>query len=294
MKKKICLLFLIACVFIISTSAIKNNDPQTSKVMVPFGVRDATGNPINLGAGNCSGCHSGTVNSGGSLKITVKDEKGNPVNTYDFNKSYSVDVTVARTSISMFGFDAEIVTSNNTDAGVVSSLDTTKIHTLLGERSTNITHFTPGKTKDSHTFTFKWKTPAADSGDVTIYAAGLAANGNDKNTGDYTYTSVKILTAISTNMKEEAKVISAVSIFPNPVSSAFTLTYTLKTHGDVKIDLYSLNGQKVAELVKESRVSGLQQEYITLPYYIKNGTYLLQINSRKEVAYQKVIINKAE
>jgi len=294
MKKRICLFFLIACVFIISTSAIKNSQPQEKSMMVPFGVRDATGNPINLGSGNCSGCHSGTVNSGGSLKITVKDAKGNPVTTYDFNKSYTVDVAVVRTGISTFGFDAEIVTSNNTNAGVVSSLDTTQIHTLNGERSTNITHFIPGKTKDSHTFTFKWITPAADSGIVTIYAAGLAANGNGKNTGDYTYTSVKTLKAVSTGIKDESKIISFISVYPNPVSTVFNVSYVLKNQGYVTINLYSLNGQKVVELLKESRASGLQHEYISLPEYIKNGLYMLEINSGNGIAYEKLVIDKTE
>jgi hypothetical protein len=71
MKKKICLFLLIALVFIISTSAIINTVPQEPH-MVPYGVRDATGNPANIGVGNCTGCHSGVLNSsGGSTPMQV-------------------------------------------------------------------------------------------------------------------------------------------------------------------------------------------------------------------------------
>jgi hypothetical protein len=294
MKKKICFLMLIAGVFLISTSAIINTETQDTHIMVPYGVRDATGNPANIGVGNCSGCHSGTVNSaGGSLKITVKDANGNPVSSYDFNKLYTVDVTVARTGLSTFGFDAEVVTKNNTDAGVITSLDTTKIITLQGDRSTNMTHFTPGKTQNSHTFSFRWKTPAADSGIVTIYAGGLAANGNGKNTGDYTYTDLKTLTPVSsTGILEDQQIISSVSVYPNPVSTAFNLSYLLKNQGRVTINLYSLNGQRVAELTTGERPSGLQQESIPLPESIKNGIYMLQIQFKNSTAYEKVIINR--
>ncbi len=294
MKKKICLFSSLGFVFIVLTSSIINTEPKETHMMVPYGVRDATGNPANIGVGNCSGCHSGTVNSGGSLKIEVKDAKGVLVSSYDFNKLYTVNVTVARTGISTFGFDAEVVTKNNTDAGIITSLDTTKIITLQGDRSTNMTHFIPGKTMDSHTFSFQWKTPAADSGIVTIYAAGLAGNGNGKNTGDYTYTNVKTLKPVSTSINEYKKEISSISIYPNPISTAFNLSYILKNQGNLTLNLYSLNGQKVAELATEHRFSGFQEERITIPESVENGIYLVQMNLENSTVYQKIIINKTE
>jgi hypothetical protein len=295
MKSKICVLLCIVLIFIISTSAIINTGPPETH-MVPYGVRDATGNPANIGVGNCTGCHTGVLNSsGGSLKIVVKDANGTPVSSYDFNKLYTIEVTVARTSISTFGFDAEVVTKNNTDAGIITSLDTAKIITLQGDRSTNMTHFTPGKTKDSHTFTFQWTTPAADSGVVTIYAAGLAGNGNLKNTGDYTYTSVKTLSPVSsTSIHEYQENIASVSIYPNPVSTAFNLSYQLQQQGYLTINLYTLNGQKVTELLTEEKASGFQQEHIVIPASVKSGIYLLQMNMKNSTAYEKIIINTAE
>jgi hypothetical protein len=293
MKKQICSLTSIALIFIISTSAIIQTKPENEKMMVPFGVRDATGNPINIGVGNCSGCHAGTVNSGGSLTIVVKDAKGNQVSTYDFNKTYTIDITVARTGISTFGFDTEVITASYTDAGVITSPDTSQIITLQGERSTNITHAKPGKTKDSHTFSFTWQTPAADSGLVTIYAGGLAANGNLKNTGDYTYTNVKILKPASTlSAAENQKDVSAVTVYPNPVSTAFQLSYHLKHSGNILVNLYALNGQKVAELLDAEVAAGFREEGISIPGSIENGVYLLQISTKNMSAFEKVIIDR--
>ena len=278
---------------IISTSAFINTNPLELHVMTPYGVRDATGNPANIGEGNCRGCHSGTLNSGGSLQIVVKDANNNPVSTYEFNKLYTVSVTVARTGISTFGFDAEVVTKNNSDAGVITSLDSTKIITLNGCRSTNMTHATPGKTKNSHTFMFQWKTPAADSGIVTIYAGGLAANGNGTSTGDYTYTNVKKLNPNSSaSINESQHVISSVSIYPNPVAQEFNLTYELKSQGNLRVDLYALTGQKVAELLQENKYSGFQHDRIVLPVSLKNGIYMLQLNINSGTTYEKIVIDK--
>lgn len=286
MKRKIYTLLFIGVVFIITTSAI-----LSSGVGEPWGMWDSTGSPAHIGAGNCSGCHAGTVNSGGALTIVVKDENGMAVSNYAFNKMYTVDVTVAKTAITTFGFDAEIVTAANTNAGEITSMDTTEARTVQGELSTNITHSKPAKTSGSHTFSFNWKTPAADSGTVTIYAAGLAANGNGKNTGDFTYTSVKKLNA-SSGIRENRKAISQLVISPNPVSSSFMLSYNLKKAGEVNVGLYSLTGQKISTLLTAKEPEGLQKQVMTLPANISNGTYLLQITTNGNVVVEKLSVVK--
>lgn len=296
MKKRIFTFLSFAAVFVISTSAIIHSNTNGCSRMVPYGVRDATGNPANIGVGNCSGCHQGTaVNSGGSLTIVVKDTKGNAVSTYDFNKTYTVEVTVARANVSTFGFDAEVVTQYNTDAGLITSLDTTKVITLRGDRSTNMTHFTPGKNKNSQTFSFAWQTPLADSGVVTIYAAGLGANGDVKNTGDYTYTNVKKLSPVSAAAVDENQhALTAVSVYPNPVCGSIHLSYILKDPGKVNINLFSLTGQKVAELLQAEQTKGLQQERIAVPEFLNSGIYLLQITLKNSSTLEKVLITKPE
>lgn len=288
MKKKIYPVLFLVLMFTTSAMII-TEDPI---VGTPYGVRDATGNPANIGEGNCSGCHTGyTVNSsGGSLKIAVKDKNGNPVTYYGFNEVYTVDVTVARSGISTYGFDAEVVTANNTDAGVITSNDTSKIQTLRGDRSTNMTHVLPAKTANTATFSFSWKTPAADSGEVTIYAAGLAANGNGKNTGDYTYTSIKKLKAITSLVDEHEQMISGISIYPNPVSDAFHVSYNLKNAEMVNVNLYTLSGQKLSTLLTKEHAAGQQNEAIELPSFVNAGAYLLQVNAGSISKMERIIV----
>jgi hypothetical protein len=286
MKKKIYpLLFLV---LMITTSAIVIEEPILG---TPYGVRDATGNPANIGEGNCSGCHTGNaINTGGSLTISVKDKNGKAVTSYAFNELYTVDITVARSGISTYGFDAEVVTANNTDAGVITSTDTNKVQTLMGDRSTNMTHVSPGKTANSHTFSFAWKTPAADSGEITIYAAGLAANGNGKNTGDYTYTSVKKLKANPLAIAENESAIREISIYPNPVTASFHLSFNLRQANIVSVDLFALNGQKLGRLLMKEHASGQQQELLVLPAGIPTGAYLLQINADDTSRMERLLV----
>lgn len=287
MKKKLFILAFTASIFTITTSAIMSSKISDSRN--PTGRWDATGNPANIGVGNCSGCHSGTVNNGGTLAIVVKDSKGKAISGYAFNETYTVEVTITRSGISTFGFDAEIVTAANKDAGKITAGP--ESHTVTGDRSTNVTHSTPAKTSGSHTFTFTWKSPAADSGVVTIYAAGLAANGNGKNTGDYTYTNTKKLNALS-KITEYDKTIDGITIYPNPISSLFHVSYNLKKSSNVSINLYSISGQKIISLLNNQQREGLQNQVITLPSFISSGSYLLQISTDGNEILEKISVNK--
>jgi uncharacterized protein (TIGR03437 family) len=58
-------------------------------------------------------------------------------------------------------------------------------HTLPGARTVS----------GSITFEFDWTPPATDVGNITIYVAGNAANGDRNNTGDFIYTTSFTLTA---------------------------------------------------------------------------------------------------
>jgi uncharacterized protein (TIGR03437 family) len=60
-----------------------------------------------------------------------------------------------------------------------------------------ITHTLSGTrlgTSNSASFEFDWTPPSADVGNITLYAAGNAANGNNQNTGDHIYTTSLDLT----------------------------------------------------------------------------------------------------
>lgn len=139
---------------------------------------------------NCaSTCHgSNPLNaSGGSITITDNI----PATGYVPGTTYSINVTVARTGISKFGFGFEAVNSSNGNAGTLQVTNAALTKTLSSTR-VNMTHLTnSGIGSGVKSFTFNWVAPAATNSTVTFYAAGNAANGNNGTSGDFIYTTTR-------------------------------------------------------------------------------------------------------
>jgi hypothetical protein len=156
------------------------------------GIEGVTGSPGETTC-NTSGCHSQfTLNSGpGSIAIrsTV------PATGYIPNATYTVTVTVAQSGVDLFGFGFEALNTSNTNAGTltITNSSTTRKATAFNGRE-NITHtFSGGQSTDSMQFIFEWKAPATSIGNVTFYAAGNAANSNGSVSGDYIYSTSKVI-----------------------------------------------------------------------------------------------------
>ena len=162
------------------------------------------------GDSNCTSCHSGTVNSfGGSVKILLPGDA-----TYTPGVKQRITVEVADSAQKRWGFElsARLISSPSTgQAGSLTAADgqTQVICDVPGFKkapcaSANviqfITHTTAGTrlgTTGSVSFGFDWTPPATDSGPVTLYAAGNAANGNFSSSGDHIYTTSIQLTPAS-------------------------------------------------------------------------------------------------
>jgi uncharacterized protein (TIGR03437 family) len=170
--------------------------------------------PGERGSCNQSGCHIGTnVNAGGgSVSVTFPNGR-----TYSPGVKQHLVVTIADPTQKAWGFQltARPSSSNTTIAGSFASTDA---NTTILCASTDLnkqleTPFIAGKTQNcaatlplqyiehslngynasrgktgSQTYEFDWTPPANASGDVVIYVAGNAANGDIKETGDHIYT----------------------------------------------------------------------------------------------------------
>ncbi len=170
---KVLSVFLI--LFSISESVLTNSGGA------PSGY---TGAP---GEGNCTNCHSGTVNSGsGSVSINIA---GNP-STYVPGQSYDVTVYVRDPFAFKFGFQATAVrNSNNQGAGTMSAGSFNQISVSSSGGKSYANHNTsPGIIQFGRRWTFVWTAPAAGSGAVTIYAAGNVTNNDGSTSGDQVYT----------------------------------------------------------------------------------------------------------
>lgn len=147
---------------------------------------------------NCTSCHSSYAlnTGGGSIVITHNI----PAAGYSPSTLYTVTVTVSKTSTPLFGFDFEALSSTNASIGTIAVTNTTTMKLLTSSSRSNIVHKSNGGlSTGSKAFSFSWTSPASASGNITFYAAGIAANNNGNESGDYVYTTNLVVSPAASN-----------------------------------------------------------------------------------------------
>jgi uncharacterized protein (TIGR03437 family) len=154
-------------------------------VGAPPRVTGAPGDDANA----CTQCHLGTPLNGGGGKVEVSYSGGT---SYVPGTNGKFTVTITDSAAARYGFEAS--------ARLVSDLANGQAGTLVAGAGTHradagsvqfLTHSTPNRT---NTFEFDWTPPNAGAGDVRVFVAGNAANGNGNNSGDHIYTANLTLT----------------------------------------------------------------------------------------------------
>jgi len=69
------------------------------------------------------------------------------------------------------------------------------------------------------------------------------------------------------------------------------ISYTLSASSKVAINLYSLDGKKVAELSNKEQTSGTFTEKINIKDLNLKGIYLVELKTGDKTTLQKVVIN---
>lgn len=288
MKKILLLLTTLLGIFIVLTAGINNNNGKAGYTNSP-------------GEGNCttSGCHTSfAVNTGGgSVSISSTNMPMMPSMMYDSGVTYHMIVTVARTGNSLFGVCVEAldVTGNNAGTLIITNSIKTQIKTRLISAVTrrSVVHqLNGGVSVDSMAFTFDWTAPSTNVGNVTFYFAGVAANGNGTNVGDYVYYSNQVFKFNTLIGIDNLNTTNIISVYPMPVQDHFTVNYQTKSTGSVKVKLYTMQGSLVAELLNKIEVSGEHSENFYLPLSLSFGNYLLNIESPQGISSQKILINQ--
>lgn len=249
------------------------------------GIAGYTGSP---GEQTCTACHNSfALNSGGgSLTISTTPSIG--ATGYVPGATYTVDVTVAKQGVSLFGFGTEILGSANANAGTISVINAAQTKLLNSGSRRNIVHQLNGGTgTDSKTFSFQWVAPAT-AGPATIYATGVAANGNNQSSSDYVYSASL---PISSSVGLETYVLSSgISIYPNPAVESVTLSYQLNEAADVSCSLTALNGQLITTFYSDKQMAGSHETKLMIPASVKPGLYLLSVRVNGQAINRRLII----
>lgn len=140
-----------------------------------------------------SGCHVGTPVNGGGGRVEVTYSGGT---NYTPGQRGTFTVTITDSTARAFGFQASVRTADGANPGQAGTLQGgTGVQVICADDRTPpcrdtapvqyATHTAP---RNAGSFTFDWTPPAQASGDIRVYVAGNAANGNGTNTGDRIYT----------------------------------------------------------------------------------------------------------
>ena len=248
------------------------------------GRAGATGSPSENTC-NQSGCHNTyTINTGGgSVTITAPTMTGWQ---YVPGQTYAISVTVAKSGVSLFGLGFEALTSAGANAGTLTAGTGTSLKsaTIAGNSRTSIVHaLNGGATANTHTFTFNWKAPASNIGNITFYCAGNAANKNGGVSGDYIYTTSQVVTPASSTGMQELTYSDHISVFPNPASQHIQVIDYLQQTDPVNIRIFDMNGALVTEK------QGVQPNEQIAVDKLKTGMYTIQILSSYGSAVRKFV-----
>ncbi len=220
------------------------------------------------GEGNCTMCHSGSVNDGNPTS-SVSFSGAN--NEYELGVTYDLTLSISNGSLKN-GFQLVILDSaQGNDAGTLTASDVVNTQISANNR-TYLNHTSSGNNQIS--WDFQWTAPTNDLGPVTIYYAYNVTNSMNNTAGDQIYlASHTIYPSTSTG-------VSVTSAFNDGYitnGNKLILSNNPSITEEALITIYNLNGQRVSSF--KSRINSRGNNEILLPVDLKRGFYILSISS---------------
>jgi len=97
---------------------------------------------------------------------------------------------------------------------------------------------------------------------------------------------------VATGVEEFEKNSYEFEVYPNPASENLKIAYTLNSAAIVNISIYNMNMQLVTLIQESQAFAGKNELNWSISPEIKNGSYILILQSDKFVATRKVLIMK--
>jgi hypothetical protein len=296
MQKKYALLTL----FLVAVFATLNVSKVNSKITSP--PAGSAGDPFAGGA-TCvqSGCHAGPAQTSTSSNLNLTIGTGNPTTPltssfqYTPGQQYNIGFSIltSATTNPFYGF--QIVALNGSDARAgtmaVTNAATTKINNI-GTGATARQYMGHQNANSTRNWTFKWTAPAASTGPVTFYYTFNVCNASSANPnnpeGTIYKSSVTIPEGTGSGIEDISSKISALNIFPNPVTNEFGLSFDLAETNRVSSQLFSLDGQLLKELINAKT----EQGHFTESFNVRDlpaGIYMVKLNVGEASVTKKII-----
>lgn len=282
--------FAVAAAIIVAGLATMSFD-----VLEDNGKAGRTGSP---GETTCTGCHTGAVLNDGVGSVVISSPDLGITWEYMPGDTYTINVTVARPGMPLFGFGLECLTGTTPaqNAGTLLVTNPAETHILNATVNSvarrNMTHqLNGGLSANSKTFTFRWVAPTTNVGNVTFYCCGNAANNNGAKTGDFIYSTTQVVTpAIGAGTGNIVDAARAFTVFPNPANENVYVNYTIAQGETVDFTLMTLDGKSIGPVYTFGGTGSFATSALVLPAGLAKGIYFVRMQSGDNNAVQKVVI----
>jgi hypothetical protein len=232
-----------------------------------------TGSPGDNG-NTCTGCHTGTANNAfGWITTNV------PATGYVGGQTYTITATGTHTGVVLFGFELTVEDSQGNKVGTLQLTDPVRTKFINGGDA--VTHTDQGITPsgNSNTWSVNWVAPTGVQGNVGIYAAFNAANGNGNTSGDVIYKSSIFISPYS-----PPPALASISPDEAEQGDSFLATITgtnTNFTGSPSVSMtYSLNP---GEVINGTSVTVISPTVITaqfsLPFSASTGLWDVHVNA---------------
>ncbi len=245
--KQTFLLSTIAAGIILLSLSSSSSGPAAS------GSGDNTGRRSPALTCAASGCH-GAATSDIQLTATFIDKAtGQPLTAgYTPGNAYEILIDAVNNvnANNRFGFQAVLVTGNNTQAGDISAAALPADYRLSTSSGIRIVEHRRTLTAPGNEYhvAFDWTAPQAGGGPVTLWAIFNAVNGNgNDDAGDRCNTpfSTTIQEDIGATVADKARQDLSVQLYPNPAIDYVHINMPSATPGDYAATVYDLSGSRI-------------------------------------------------
>lgn len=262
-----------------------STNPKGQSTLSSGGIDGAAASPKDIinwgGTGYCADCH-GASSTGVSITINASPSLAGG---YVPGQVYNMSVTVAKSGINYYGYNFEVQTASNTNAGdfAVTNAVNTRTFNTLG--TLNMSHKTPSNGTNGYTFTFNWIAPLTSVGTVTMYAAGVAANLNGQDTGDFVAKTSMSVAAAPTGINEISNDHS-LKMYPSPASDQFTIELKNGVSQNAVVKLFNIEGKEINNLSYAFNGNSIR---VVLPTSLEKGVYFVKVIDNGKILSQKLI-----
>jgi hypothetical protein len=184
-------------------------------------------------SGRCaSSCHGTT---GGTIIVTGFPTQYTPGQVYTISITHNGGSTIRQ-------FNGSVrIGVGSQNAGTIAAGTNTVTYNTTGE--TNGVHLS---TINLDNASFQWTAPQPGTGTVNLYLAGHQGSTSGANT-DLVLTSSEMTSAIDEELSLPTK-IAVINNYPNPFNPQTTIHYEIPQSGQVALDIFDIQGKKVANL----------------------------------------------